>query len=84
MKKIVRGLRYDTEAPRTACLGASGGGSGYSRWEAALYKTGGGRFFLAGEGGPSTMFRSTVEANQWSGGNDIIPMTAEEALEWAE
>ena len=78
MKKIIRGLRYDTEAPRTVKIGEAGEGNAISgdfhAWEAALYRTGGGRYFLAGEGGALTIWRNT----------SLIPMTKAEALEWAE
>jgi len=90
MKAIINGFRYDTEKA-TAVGGANNIGAGasfwsdFSAWEATLYKTPrAGRYFLAGEGGPMTRFSHRVDQNSTSGGSKIIPMTAEEALEWAE
>jgi len=90
MKKIINGLRYNTE--NAVLIGeADNVGNGvdsatdFSYWSAGLYKTPrSARFFLAGEGGPMSRFSHTVSQNSWSGGSDLIPMTKEEAMEWAE
>jgi len=87
MKKILNGLRYDTD--KAVEIGsASGGGEStrdFEHWEATLYRTPrSGRFFLAGEGGPMSRFSQSIGQNSWSGGSDLIPMTREEALVWAE
>ena len=87
MKAIINGVRYDTE--KATLIGETEGGSPYvtdfSHWSAGLYVTPRAkRYFLAGEGGPMTTFRRTVGQNEWTGGSKIIPMSREEALEWAE
>ena len=87
MKAIIDGLRYNTEAPKTVKVGeerASCSVTDFQYWEAALYRTGGRRYFLAGEGGPMSRFARPVDGNSMTGGSKIIPMTKEEALEWAE
>jgi hypothetical protein len=90
MKSIINGLRYDT---KTAVLVGEADNIGHGAdstrdfqyWEAGLYKTPrSGRFFLAGEGGPMSMFRQTVSQNSWSGSSRIIPMSRTDALAWAE
>jgi DNA polymerase III sliding clamp (beta) subunit (PCNA family) len=78
MKKVINGKLYDTE---TAELIGTGGSNGRSRtdfqWcDESLYKTKNGRFFLAGYGGPMTRYSR--------GGEDIIPLTEKEALQWCE
>ena len=91
MKTIIRGLRYNTEAPQTVLIGEQdsigpGGASSvsdFSYWKAGLYRTGGGRYFLAGRGGPMTRF-ATRSGNALTGGSKIIPLTEDEARQWAE
>jgi hypothetical protein len=90
MKKILNGLRYDTknaiEIGSYSNIGAGADSrSDFRWWEATLYKTPrSGRFFIAGEGGAMSRFSQSVGQNSWTGGSDLIPMTREEALEWAE
>lgn len=90
MKKIINGLRYDSEkAISVGCANNLGSGASSTRdfqyWEATLYKTPrSGKFFLVGEGGPMTRFAHRVDQNSRTGGSDLQPMTREEALEWAE
>jgi len=87
MKKIINGLRYDTEKAvevGTATNPTVEQTTDFSYWEAALYKTPrSGHFFLAGEGHAMTRFaRHSDGSSGW--GEKIIPMSKEEALEWAE
>lgn len=85
MKKIINGLRYDTE--RAIEIGSYDNGLGCSdfrNWSATLYRTPrSGRYFLAGSGGPMTRFARSV-GNMSSAGDGLFPMTSEEALDWAE
>lgn len=88
MKKIIDGLRYDTDKA-VAVGGHDHGnypGSGdFSHWSATLYKTPrSGRFFLHGEGGGMTRFATHSPYGGSCGGEKIIPMSREEALAWAE
>lgn len=86
MKTIINGKRYDTE--KSILVGKSDSGgfvNDFSYWEAGLYKTPrSGAFFLAGQGGPMTRWAQPVGSNGRSGGSGIIPLDADEALEWAE
>lgn len=86
MKKIIDGTRYDTEKAQLVGEAAAGvSRRDYSFWSAGLYKTPrSGRFFLAGSGGPMTRFAYSPDGNSMSGGEKLIPMTKNEALEWAE
>lgn len=87
MKKIINGVRYDSDkAEVVGSASASGvGRSDFSWWEATLYVTPTSRrYFLAGEGGAMSRFRQPVGNNGFSGGSDLVPMTPEEALDWAE
>jgi hypothetical protein len=86
MKKIIDGLRYDTEiGVEIGSADAHCPRSDFNWWEATLYHTPrSGRYFLAGEGGPMTAFSAPVNGNMRGYGERIIPMSAEDALEWAE
>lgn len=80
MKKIINGVRYDTDVAVVIGTGTITGlaPGDFSWWRATLYVTPkAGRYFLAGEGGSMTRFFK-------SGGADLQPMTREEALAWAE
>jgi hypothetical protein len=86
MKAIINGLRYDTD--KAILIGedyANCPRSDFAWWSAGLFKTPrSGRFFLAGRGGPMTQFSHPYGQNGSQGGEKIIPMSAEEAREWAE
>jgi hypothetical protein len=86
MRKILNGLRYDTE--NGIEIGTASSNlpvNDFGHWEATLYHTPrSGRFFLAGHGGAMSRFAQSAGQNCWQGGSDLIPMTREEALEWAE
>jgi hypothetical protein len=88
MKKIINGLRYDTEnATEVGSYdhGCYPGSGDFSHWSATLYKTPrSGRFFLHGEGGAMTRFAEHYADGMSGGGERIIPMSREGALEWAE
>ena len=87
MKAVINGLRYDTETAER--IGhASGGGYNmrdWHYWSEELYQTPRSkRFFLAGEGGALTRYAQHLSQNERCGGERIIPLSAEEAQEWAE
>lgn len=85
MKKVVNGLLYDTVT--AALIGEySSGGScrDFSHFEESLYKTPNGAYFIAGSGGPMTSYCRAVGQNEWTGGEDLRPLSREDALEWAE
>jgi hypothetical protein len=84
MKAIINGLRYDTEkAEFVGSASADCGRTDYCWWQAGLYKTSAGRYFLAGRGGPNTRFATPISGGR-TGGEKIIPMTKDEARAWAE
>ena len=84
MRKIIKNKVYDTN---TAKLQGEYG-NGYSvsdfqhvREDLYLKKTG--EFFLHGAGGPMSKYGRSV-SDGVSGSEDIIPLSFEEAREWAE
>jgi len=88
MKKIINGLRYDTEnaiGVGSYDHGSYPGSGDFSHWSATLYKTPrSGRFFLHGEGGGMTRFADHSPYGGSCGGEKLIPMSQEDALNWAE
>ncbi len=86
MKSIRNGKRYDTEtAIEVIHSSYTGSRSNFQWWEATLYKTPrAGRFFLAGKGNGMSRFATRHPDGGFSEGEGIIPLTKEDALEWAE
>ena len=88
MKKIINGLRYNTEnAVEVGSYdhGSYPGSGNFSHWSATLYKTPrSGWFFLHGKGGGMTQFADHSPYGGSCGGEKLIPLSDEEALEWAE
>lgn len=81
MRAAIRGLRYDTATAdligdEVTCPG---------QWTAGLYRTPRvGRYFLAGRGGPMSIFaRASDSPSGWEGGQRIIPLTPDVARLWA-
>lgn len=85
MKKIINGVRYDTDKAELVGEYESNYRRRDFKWfKASLYVSPKARrFFLAGEGGAMTRFAQRVD-NGSTGGEDLIPMELAEAREWAE
>lgn len=85
MKKIINSKLYDTE--KAKCVGEWSNNRGYSDFshvEEELYRKRTGEFFLFGKGGPMTQYAKSCGDNSWTGGFEIIPLSAGKAREWAE
>jgi len=82
--KIIDGKRYNTET--ATCVAAWDNGLGYSDFrhcEESLYRTPKGAWFTSGAGGAMTSY-SQACGDSTGGGEDIRPLTDDEALEWLE
>ena len=84
MKKIINGKRYDTETAEFCGSREYGYPGDFDHVSEELYQKRTGEFFLYGEGGPNLKYREEISMNSWSGGEKIIPLTDDEAKEWAE
>jgi hypothetical protein len=85
MKKIIDGKRYDTEtATKIAGWSNNLGSRDFHNCSEDLYKTKSGNWFIYGEGGPMTNYATSCGNNSYCGGEDICPMTPEEAQIWLE
>ena len=84
MKQIINGKLYDTDT--ATCLGSYcyGNYGDFHHVSEELYQKKNGEFFLAGEGGPLSEYAVQTDTNSWSGGEQIIPYSENEARCWAE
>ena len=85
MKKIISNRVYDTETARdvgTYYSPLSRTDFGY--WEETLYRKKTGEYFVYGEGGPMSRYAVVCGQNEWKGGEKILPMSFEDARQWAE
>ena len=84
MKKVINGRRWDTDKANLVCEVVNGMPRDLDYVSAGLYQTPRSkRFFLAGEGGPMTIF-AHYDGNSCCGGENLIPLSAEEARTYAE
>jgi len=85
MKKIINNKRYDTEkATQVGIWSNDRSYRDFSHCSETLYRKRTGEYFLHGAGGPMSKYRRAVDQNSWRGGEDITPLTVEEARRWAE
>lgn len=84
MKKIINGIRYDSE--KATEIGTMESGHGFEWCKCTLYVTPkSNRFFITGHGGPMTRFAQSAGQNSFTNGSDLIPFDdKQEALKWAE
>ncbi|MCE6968049.1 hypothetical protein [Cereibacter sphaeroides] len=84
MKRIIGGKRYDTDdATLIGEMTSRYSQSDFNYYEEALYLTDNGAYFLAGEGGPRSKYAVQFDRT-YSSGSSIIPLSKQEAFEWAQ
>lgn len=85
MKKVINGALYNTDTAQelgsTEPAGCSKRDFNYFR--ETLYRTKSGKYFLHGEGHGNSRY-GVWHGNDGGWGEKIMPMTLEEAMEWAE
>ena len=84
MRKVIEGRTYNTGTSK--CIGEHWNGYGtndFKHCSERLYKNTKGAYFLHGQGGAMSSY-ATSHGNSWGWGEQIIPMTIDEAREWAE
>lgn len=84
MKKIINNKVYDTSTAREIGCNSYSNPRDFHYWCETLYCKRTGEYFLHGEGGPASKYAERIEQNSWSGGEQIIPLTYENARKWAE
>ena len=83
MRAIINRTKYDTETATLIGETSHGWGRDHGYYSCGLYRTRTGRYFLAGKGGPASMFAQQV-GNSSIGGSGIVPLEEGEALDFAE
>ena len=84
MKKIINGKLYDTTTAKSIGSDSYSNRREFNYWYEELYQKRTGEFFLYGEGGPMSRYARTIGQNEWSGGEEIMPLSYSKAREWAE
>lgn len=87
MNKIINGKRYNTETAELIASADNGyGKNDFEYTYEELYKKRTGEYFLYGKGGGLTSYAERVPGGGGAlmGGEKIIPLTREEAAQWAE
>lgn len=85
MKRIIGGVRYDTDrAEEVAPVGAAGLARSDFGWEDTRLYRAGDDWFLAGEGGPRSRWAQPYGQHGWCGGQGIQPLESDEAMELLE
>ena len=83
MRKIINVRRYDTATAKLVGEYETGYIGDFDWVAEKLYLKATGEFFLAGKGGARTRW-STRTIDGYASGDGILPLTLEEAREWAE
>jgi len=82
MKRVIGGKAYNTETATKLCeLDGPDNRGDFSFHDTALYVTRGGAYFLAGYGGPRSMWARSMSNGEWCGGEGVRPVSAQEAAE---
>ena len=86
MKRIIDGKLYETSKANRVCdVSSSSHNYGDFGWhETVLYRTAKGNFFVAGEGGPRSMWAELTGQNSWSSGKGIRAIGEDEARGYME
>lgn len=84
MKKVIQGVLCDTSTAKYLGKASYLGVRDFAHWSEELYRTKSGKYFLYGEGGPSSRYAVTIGQNEWSGGEKIQLLSRETAMKWAE
>lgn len=85
MKRVISGRVYNTDTATEICeLPCSHYCGDFAYHSTRLYRTKNGNYFLAGRGGPMSMWARPVGNNGTGGGEGIRPLDADEAMWYAE
>jgi hypothetical protein len=85
MKRIIDGVRYDTEKATLVCTARNSAGYGdFRHWKEHLYKTSKNAWFIQGEGGPMSRWADNDGNGNSSSGEGILPVSPELVMEWLE
>lgn len=85
MKQIINRKKYDTETAREMARFDNGcGHTDFDWYREVLYQKKNGEFFLYGEGNARSPYSVLHDDGWFGGGEDIIPLTEDDARDWVE
>lgn len=85
MKRVIAGRVYNTDTADHVCeLPCSAFPGDFRYHDTDLYRTKNGNYFLAGSGGPMSMWAEPAMGGGTCGGKGIIPVDKDDAREHAE
>lgn len=85
MKKIINGKRYDTDGAKEVAMWSNvDNWTDFHFYKESLYRKRTGEYFLYGKGNAASKYAESVGQNCWDSGEEIIPLTEENARKWAE
>lgn len=85
MKKVINSKLYNTEtAKKCGEYEPNPYRSDFSWYCETLYLKKTGEFFLHGDGNAASKYNKSCGLNEWSGSEEIKPLTYDEAQKWAE
>lgn len=85
MRSDIDGKVYDTAKAEEICQLSSTADRGNFTWhETTLFRTQRGRFFIAGKGGPMSMWAERVDTNTRCSGSGLRPVSKDAAREYME
>lgn len=85
MKAIINGKTYNTDTATKICELPCTANGGDFRWHSThLYQSVKGAFFIAGEGGPLSMWRQSAHGGGWSGSQGVKVLSPSEARDIME
>lgn len=84
MKVIINGKKYDTETAKRVCGYSWGYASDFHYVSETLYRKKTGEFFIYGEGGAMSKYSKSCGNGSFSGAEEIIPITVDDAKEFTE
>ena len=83
MKKIINGKKYDTETAPVVAAYEYSYKSEYDWYREELHKKRTDEFFLYGKGGAGSIYAECISNHEYGPGEEIRPLTPEEAQNWA-
>ncbi len=84
MRKVINGKVYDTSTAKLSGISSNASAvTDFTYCEERLYRKKTGEYFLHGFGGPTSKY-AVHENDRWSGGEQIIPLSINAAMDWAE
>lgn len=84
MRKVIGGRLYDTDKAKFLGYAGYSHPGDFSYWIEHLYRKKTGEFFLHCIGGPMSRYARRTGLDEWTGGEEIRPLSLKEAREWAE